>query len=323
MTVIGPFRVSRQGFGAMGLSHNYGHADEAESLRTLQRVFDLGINFIDTANVYGNGHNEELLGRAIKGRRHDLVIATKVGIVGGGDAQIGSEGKRVNNAPAYTRLQVEKSLKRLGVDQIDLYYLHRIDTTIPIEEAIGGLVRLKEEGKIAAIGLSEATAETVRRAHKVHPVTALQSEYSLWTRDVEEEILPTTRELGIGFVPFSPLGRGFLAGASAPEDDQDVRSRHPRFEAEAVKANAARRATIDAVAQRLGATSAQVALAWVLSKDVVPIPGTRTVAHLESNWAANDLGLGRDDLIALETAFPVGSTVGSRFPANAPTQGPG
>ena len=245
-----------------------------------------------------------------------------VGIVGGGEAQEGSEGKRVNNSPAYTRLQVEKSLKRLGVDQIDLYYLHRIDPTLPIEEAIGGLVRLKEEGKIAEIGLSEATAETIRRAHQVHPIAALQSEYSLWTRDVETEILPTVRELGIAFVPFSPLGRGFLAGASAPEDGQDVRRSHPRFQPEAVQVNAARRAVLEDVAQRLDANSARVALAWVLSKAVVPIPGTRHVSHLESNWAANDLVLDADIIAELEEAFPIGATVGARFPQAAPAQGP-
>jgi aryl-alcohol dehydrogenase-like predicted oxidoreductase len=322
MSSIGPFQVSRQGFGAMGLSHNYGHADEAESLRTLERVLELGINLIDTANVYGAGHNEELVGRAIRGRRDQVVIASKVGIVGGGEAQEGAEGKRVNNSPAYTRLQAEKSLKRLGVEQIDLYYLHRIDASLPIEEAIGGLVRLKEEGKIGAIGLSEATAETVRRAHAVHPIAALQSEYSLWTREVETEILPTTREMGVTFVPFSPLGRGFLAGASAPEDAEDVRHRHPRFQAEAVEANARRRAAIEGVAGRLGATSAQVALAWVLSKNVVPIPGTRRVSHLESNWAANDLQLDQEVVAELETAFPVGVTIGARFPENAPAQGP-
>lgn len=322
MSNLGSFSVSKQGFGAMGLSHNYGHADEAESLKTLQRVIDLGINFIDTANVYGDGHNERLVGQAIKNYRDKLVIASKVGIVGSGESAEGAEGKRVNNAPAYTRLQVEKSLKRLGVEQIDLYYLHRIDASLPIEEAIGGLVKLKEEGKIGAIGLSEATAETVRRAHAVHPVTALQSEYSLWTREVEGDILPTVRELGIGFVPFSPLGRGFLAGASAPVDDKDVRHRHPRFQEDAVKVNAARRAIVEDIAQRLNATSAQVALAWVLSKGTVPIPGTRHVKHLESNWAANDLVLDADIVAELEEAFPLGTTVGARFPETAPAQGP-
>ncbi len=322
MPQIGEFTVSQQGFGAMGLSHNYGHADEAESLKTLTRVIELGINFIDTANVYGDGHNEDLVGRAIKGHRDKLIIASKVGIVGGPNAQEGADGKRVNNDPAYTRLQVEKSLKRLGVEQIDLYYLHRIDNSLPIEEAIGGLVRLKEEGKIGGIGLSEATADTIRRAHAVHPITALQSEYSLWTREVETEILPTVRELGIGFVPFSPLGRGFLAGASAPEDDKDVRRNHPRFQEDAVKINAARRAIVQDIAERLKATPAQIALSWVLSKGTVPIPGTRHVKHLESNWAANDLVLDADIVAELEEAFPLGTTVGARFPETAPAQGP-
>ena len=322
MPKLGQFTVTRQGFGAMGLSHNYGHADEAESLATLQRVLDLGINFIDTANVYGDGHNESLVGRAIKGRRDGLVIASKFGIVGSGVSAEGANGKRVAGDPAYARLQLEGSLKRLGVEQIDIYYVHRVDTSVPIEETVGELARLKAEGKIGGIGLSEAAAETIRRAHKEHPIIALQSEYSLWTRDVEAEILPTVRELGIGFVPFSPLGRGFLAGATTPEDDKDVRHRHPRFQGDAAQVNAARRAIVEDIAQRLGATTAQVSLAWVLSKDVVPIPGTRHVKHLESNWAANDLVLDGDIIAELEEAFPVGATVGARFPETAPAQGP-
>ena len=322
MPQLGSFTVTRQGFGSMGLSHNYGHADETESLATLARVLDLGINFIDTANVYGNGHNEDLVGRAIKGRRDGLVIASKFGIVGGGVSAEGANGKRVNGDPAYARAQLEGSLKRLGIEQIDIYYVHRVDASVPIEDTIGELARLQDEGKIGGIGLSEATAETIRRAHAVHPITALQSEYSLWTRDVEAEILPTVRELGIGFVPFSPLGRGFLAGATTPEDDKDVRHRHPRFQGDNVKINAARRAIVEDIAQRLGATTAQIALAWVLSKSVVPIPGTRHIKHLESNWAANDLALDGDIVAELEEAFPVGATVGARFPETAPAQGP-
>jgi len=322
MPRIGKFDVARQGFGGMSLSGAYGGTDEAEALKTLHRAFELGVDFLDTANVYGAGHNEQLIGRAIKGRRDKVVVATKVGIVGGAEAEEGAEGKTVSNSPAYTRLQVEKSLRRLGVEQIDLYYLHRLDPTLPIEESIGGLVRLKEEGKIAEIGLSEVTAETLRRAHKIHPIAALQSEYAISTREVEAEILPAARELGVTFVPFSPLGRGFLAGASAPEDQNDMRRNHPRFQAEAVKANAVRRTVVEDVARRLGATAAQVALAWVLSKDTVPIPGTRHVAHLESNWAANDLKLDPQMIAELEDAFPVGATVGSRFMTTAPVQGP-
>jgi aryl-alcohol dehydrogenase-like predicted oxidoreductase len=319
MSQIGSFTVTAQGFGAMGLSHNYGHADEAESRATLQRVLDLGINFIDTANVYGkDGHNERLVGSAIAGRREGLVIATKFGIVAGGDPS----GRRVNGDPAYVRKSIEKSLGRLNIDRVDLYYAHRIDPTVPIEETIGELARLKQEGKIGGIGLSEATADTIRRAHTEHPIDALQSEYSLWTREVEAEILPTVRELCIGFVAFSPLGRGFLAGADAATDDQDVRHRHPRFQADAVAENSRRRAVVEDVAGRLGATPAQVSLAWVLAKGVVPIPGTRHIRHLESNWAAKNIVLGADDIATLEAAFPVGTTVGARFPATAPAQGP-
>lgn len=318
MAKLGSFDVSPLGFGAMSFSHNYGRADDAESLRTLQRVFDLGINFIDTANVYGNGHNETLIGEAIKGRRDGLVIATKFGIVPASEG--GS--KRVNGEPAYVRAQAEASLKRLGVDQIDLYYAHRIDPTVPIEETVGELARLKQEGKIGAIGLSEATAATIRRAHDEHPITAIQSEYSLWTREVEAEILPTVRELGIAFVPFSPLGRGFLAGASAPADEQDVRHKHPRFQGKALEQNARRRAAVEKVAERVGATIAQVSLAWVLSKDVIPIPGTRHIPHLESNWAAQNVVLDEEAIEDLEVAFPLGATVGARFPSQAPAQGP-
>ncbi|QJU57365.1 aldo/keto reductase [Sphingomonas sp. AP4-R1] len=319
MPLIGTLDVTSQGFGAMGLSHNYGHADEAESRATLDRVIELGITLIDTANVYGEaGHNERLVGEAIRGRRTGLAIASKFGIVPRSDG--GS--RRVNGDPAYARQQVEGSLRRLGVEQIDLYYVHRIDPTVPIEETVGELARLKQEGKIANIGLSEATAETIRRAHQEHPIAALQSEYSLWTRDVETEILPLVRELDIKFVAFSPLGRGFLAGANGAEDDKDVRQNHPRFHGDAAIENAKRRAAIEAVATRLGNSIAQVSLAWVLSKGVVPIPGTRHIRHLESNWAANDIALDAATVAELEAAFPLGGTVGARFPATAPAQGP-
>lgn len=319
MPKLGSFDATQQGFGAMGLSHNYGHADEQESRATLARVLDLGINFLDTANVYGSdGHNERLVGEAIKGRRDGLILATKFGIVPRGEAG----DRRVNGDAAYARRSIEQSLLRLNVDHVDIYYVHRIDPTVPIEETVGELARLKQEGKIGGIGLSEATAATIRRAHAEHPITALQSEYSLWTRDVETEVLPTVRALGIGFVAFSPLGRGFLAGATAPNDEKDVRHSHPRFHGDAVAENARRRATIEAIAQRLGASVAQVSLAWVLAKDVVPIPGTRHIAHLESNWAANDLVLDAATIAELEAAFPLGGTVGARFPAQAPAQGP-
>ncbi len=299
--------VSRQGFGAMGLSNTYGAADDAQSIRTLHRAIDLGVTFLDTATAYGGGHNESLLGRAIIDRRDGLVIASKFT-------------HRQQGAPADTPLihardAVEASLKRLGLDHIDLYYLHRVDSAVPIEESVGELGRLKEEGKIGGVGVSEATAEGLRRGNAAYPITAVQSEYSLWTRDVEVEILTAARELGIGFVAYSPLGRGFLAGSEV-SDPNDRRRQHPRFQPDAVAANSRRRAAIERVSARLGATLAQVSLAWVLSKDVVPIPGTRHIVHLEANWAAGDLVLSAADVAELEAAYPRGSTVGARYPAD-------
>ncbi len=308
MPKIGSFSVSRQGYGAMGLSHAYGRANDDESIRTIHRAIDLGIDFFDTATGYGAGHNEELLGRAIADRRDGLVIASKfVHRPNGGGAEV---------APVSARDAVEASLKRLNVDRIDLYYLHRIDPLVPVEDSIGELGRLREEGKIGGVGISEASAEALRRAHATTPISALQSEYSLWTRDVEAEILPTARELGIGFVSYSPLGRGFLAGAEVTDPD-DRRHQHPRFQPAAVAANTRRRETIDEVARQLSATPAQVSLAWVLSKQVVPIPGTRHIAHLESNWAANEIVLPPEAIARLEAAFPIGATVGDRYPAES------
>lgn len=311
MTSLGSLRVSRQGFGAMGLSHSYGQADDAASTDTLHRAIDLGITFFDTATGYGKGHNETLLGQAIKGRRDGLVIASK--FVHRPD---GPDGKLVQPREA-----VEASLSRLGIDRIDLYYLHRVDAQIPIEESVGALGQLVAEGKIGAVGVSEASADGLRKAHAAHPLTALQSEYSLWTRDVEVEILPTARALGIGFVAYSPLGRGFLAGAEVKEA-ADTRNQHPRFQPDAIAANTVRREAIERVAARLGASKAQVALAWVLSKGVVPIPGTRHIAHLEANWAANELVLDPATLDELEAAYPRGSTVGTRYPAERLAQVP-
>jgi aryl-alcohol dehydrogenase-like predicted oxidoreductase len=305
MPNIGSLIVGRQGYGAMGLSNVYGPANDTESIETVHRAIALGITFFDTATGYGAGHNERLLGEAIAGVRDGLVVASKfVHRPQGGGA---------DTAPVKPRDAVEASLARLGLDHIDLYYLHRVDPLIPIEESVGELGRLRDEGKIGGVGVSEATAEGLRRAHATYPVTALQSEYSLWTRDVEVEILPTARELGIGFVAYSPLGRGFLAGSEVT-DPQDRRHQHPRFRPEAVAANSKRRAAIEAVAHRLGATIAQVSLAWVLAKDVVPIPGTRHIAHLESNWAANDVTLGPADIAELEAVFTRGSTAGARYP---------
>jgi aryl-alcohol dehydrogenase-like predicted oxidoreductase len=302
VATIGTLTVSAQGFGAMGLSHVYGKADEAESIRTLHRAIELGVTFFDTATAYGIGHNEELLGRAIAGRRDGLVIASKF-------THRRSDGGRVS-----AREAVEASLRRLNVEQIDLYYLHRVDPDTPIEESVGELGRLRDEGKIGGVGVSEASAAQLRAAHAVTPLTALQSEYSLWTRDVEVEILPTARALGIGFVAYSPLGRGFLAGAGPVEDD-DRRLIHPRFQAEAVAANSRRRRTIEDVAERLRVTPAQVSLAWVLSKGVVPIPGTRHIRHLEDNWAAGEIRLDEGTIEDLEAAFPRGATIGDRYPA--------
>jgi aryl-alcohol dehydrogenase-like predicted oxidoreductase len=312
MPRVGTLDVSRQGFGCMGLSHSYGRADDAESIRTIQHAIDRGVTLIDTANVYGGGHNEELVGRAIAGRRDAIVLASKFGIV-----PEGTQGdRRVNNAVDYLRAELEGSLRRLNVDQIDLYYVHRIDPEVPIEETVGELVRQKDAGKIGAIGLSEASAETLRRAAAIHPIAALQSELSLWTREVETEILPTTRDLGVGFVAYSPLGRGFLAGG-APEEADDRRHQHPRFQAEALAANARRRDTIERVADELGVSIAQVSLAWVLSKGVIPIPGTRHIEHLDANLAANAIVLDASTIARLEAAFPVGATVGERYPARA------
>lgn len=304
MPRIGKFEVSRQGFGAMGLSSVYGRAEDEESITTLHRAIDLGITFFDTATGYGAGHNEELLGRAIRENRNALVLASKFTHRQGND----------NAAKLSARNAVEASLRRLGVDHIDLYYLHRIDPTIAVEDSIGQLGRLADEGKIGGVAISEANADELRRAHATYPLTALQSEYSLWTREVEDEILPTARELGIGFVAYSPLGRGFLAGAS-PSEENDRRNIHPRFQKEAVEANAHRRRVIEGVAERLNATSAQVNLAWVLAKDVVPIPGTRRIAHLETNWAANAIVLDEATIAELEGAFPRGTTAGDRYPA--------
>lgn len=243
------------------------------------------------------------------GRRDDIVLASKFG----NRLDREQSGRRHDGTPAYARKAVEDSLRRLNVDHIDLCYLHRVDPQTPIEDTVGELSRLKVEGKIGAIGLSEAPADIIRRAHTVHPIAALQSEYSLWTREVEQEILPTVRELGISFVAFSPLGRGFLAG-SGPVDPEDRRHRHPRFQSAAVAANSPRRAVIEDVAKRQDATLAQISLAWLVAKDVVPIPGTRHIEHLEANWAANNIHLDAATVEELDGAFPIGTTVGDRAP---------
>jgi len=302
MAKIGSFEVGAQGLGAMGLSSSYGRADDTESLRTIHRAIDLGITFFDTASGYGDGHNERLLGRAIAGRRDQLIIASKF-----------THRRSGGGALISARDAVEASLRRLKVDHIDLYYFHRVDPLVPIGQSVSELARLQEEGKIGAIGVSEADADQIRRAHAVAPLAALQSEYSLWTRYVEAEILPTVRELGIGFVAYSPLGRGFLAG-NLPTDADDRRKVHPRFQEEAIAINARRRRIIEDVAERLYVTPAQVSLAWVLAKGVVPIPGTRHIAHLVDNVAAEEVVLDEEAVAELESAFPPGSTAGERYP---------
>lgn len=310
MTAFSRSAIGRQGYGSMGLSHSYGRAEDENSIRTIHRALELGVTLIDTANVYGQGHNEELVARALEGRRDKVVLATKFGLRFGDDP----EDRRVNGEPAYARRRLEESLRRLRTDHVDLYYLHRVDPLVPIEDTVGELSRLKEEGKIGAIGLSEAPSDVIRRAHAVHPVAALQSEYSIWERTVEEDILATTRELGITFVAYSPLGRGFLAG-NRPTEADDRRHQHPRFQAEALEANSRRFTVIEGVAARLGITVAQVSLAWLIARDVVPIPGTRHIANLEANIAANAIVLDETTLAELDAAFPIGTTVGSRYPA--------
>jgi len=302
MAKIGPFEVGTQGFGAMGLSSSYGQADDAESLRTLHRAIDLGITFFDTASGYGDGHNERLLGRALAGKRDRVTIASKF------THRRGDAGQLISARDA-----VEASLRRLKVDHIDLYYLHRVDPLVPIGQSVSELARLQEEGKIGAIGVSEADPDQIRRAHAVAPLAALQSEYSLWTRYVEAEVLPTVRELGIGFVAYSPLGRGFLAG-NLPTEADDRRNLHPRFQEDAIAINTRRRRVIEDVAERLYVTPAQVSLAWILSKGVVPIPGTRHIAHLEDNVAAGEIVLDAETIAELEGAFPPGQTAGDRYP---------
>jgi aryl-alcohol dehydrogenase-like predicted oxidoreductase len=309
--------VSALGLGCMpmaGVGHNmYGEAPEAESIATIHRAIDLGVTFFDTAEVYGPFRNEELVGKAIKGRRDGLVIATKFAMRWDGDQVIGLDG-----SPANARRACEGSLKRLGIDTIDLFFQHRVDPNVPIEETVGGMAELVREGKIRHIGLSEASAATVRRAAAVHPIAALQTEYSLWERDVEDDILPACRELGIGFVPYSPLGRGFLTGQITSRDDLqegDFRLGDPRYSEENFTRNFEIVDAVRVIADRCGASAAQVALAWLLAQgeDVVPIPGSKRRVTLEDSLAAIDLMLAPQDLAALDAAAPRGQTAGPRY----------
>lgn len=299
----------------MGMSEFYGSHDDAQSIATIRRALDLGVNFLDTADMYGPFTNEQLVGRAIRDRRDEVVLATKFGNERNPDGSwVG-----INGRPEYVRAACDGSLKRLGVDRIDLYYQHRVDVKTPIEETVGAMADLVRAGKVRHIGLSEAAPRTIRRAHAVHPVTVLQTEYSLWSREPEEEILPTLRELGIGFVAYSPIGRGFLSGRIKSVDDlepDDYRRNNPRFQGANFQRNLDLVARIEELAREKGVTPAQLAIAWVLAQgdDVVPIPGSRRVEHLEENAAAVDIVLSEDDLAQIATAAPVGAAVGDRYP---------
>ena len=303
---LGDLTVARIGLGAMGMSHGYTGAgtDDDESIRTIHRAIDLGVNFIDTAEIYGPYVNEELVGRALKGRRDQVVLATKFGLV----SHAGEGSWNLDSSPANIRTAVEGSLERLGTDRIDLYYQHRVDPNTPIEDTIGAVAELIADGKVCHIGLSEAWVPTIRRAHAVHPITALQSEYSLWTRDQENEVLPLLRELGIGFVPYSPLGKGFLTGTIRSTDQfdpNDFRASNPRFTGENFQRNLRIADEVQAVAD-VGVTPAQVGLAWLLAKgdDIAPIPGTRRVVRLEENVAADDVVLTADQMKRLDELTP-------------------
>jgi aryl-alcohol dehydrogenase-like predicted oxidoreductase len=312
---LGDLQVSAIGLGCMGMSAFYGAHDDEESIKVIHHALDKGITLLDTADMYGPWTNEELVGKAIKDRRDQVVLATKFG------NEVDENGKRtggVNGRPEYVRKSIEGSLKRLGVDHIDLYYQHRVDPDVPIEDTIGEMAKLVEEGKVRYIGMSEAAPETIRRAAKVHNITALQTEYSLWSRDPEDEILKTVRELGIGFVAYSPLGRGFLTGQIKSPDDfgeGDFRKNHPRFQGENFQKNMELVEKVNQIAEEKGCTTGQLALAWVLAQgdDIVPIPGTRHINYLDENIGAVDIKLSDEDLQRLDEAAPAGATAGDRY----------
>jgi aryl-alcohol dehydrogenase-like predicted oxidoreductase len=315
---LGKLKVSALGLGCMGMSDFYVGGSEAESIATIHRALELGVDFLDTADMYGRGANEELVGRAIRDRRDGIVLATKFGIVRGPDGAITG----VNGKPEYVHKCCDASLKRLGIETIDLHYQHRVDAATPIEETVGAMADLVKAGKVRHLGLSEAAPATIKRAHAVHPITALQSEYSLWTREPEDEILATVRELGIGFVAYSPLGRGFLTGqikSMADLDANDYRHNSPRFQGENFQKNLDLVATIAEMAVEKSCTPAQLALAWVLAQgdDIVPIPGTKRVRYIEENIGALAVTLSAADLARIDAVFPTGVAAGDRYASAA------